>query len=374
MRIRTRLTIVTALDMKTPQAPVVRIRSISRALNQTGLVDCSVLSLGPQGSMSSRRLSRAIPYSMRWRADAVKKLWRRLGAEQVDVVMLVDRDAILSCIYSIACKLRHVRIVSEVTEFPDAMDGRTVKIRVKAMAYWRALRMSHGVIAISDPIAAEIRSRLRVEPLILPAFVDCEQFRPRVDRPDGAVEIGYAGSLVETKDGPRALIRAFVRAKSSARVPLRLTLVVGGHSVDDRAEVMELVAALGVADSVSVAGPYPVESMPEVLRKFDILVLPRPESRQAHGGFPTKLGEYLATGVPVVATRVGPVELFLKDRVSAFLVAPSQEDELVSALDELAHAPVVRHEVGAAGRDAAKQALDVRVHAKRLAEFLGGIR
>ena len=48
----------------------------------------------------------------------------------------------------------------------------------------------------------------------------------------------------------------------------------------------------------------------------------RPDSRQARGGFPTKLGEYLATGKPVCVTKVGEITVYLEDNVSAFLAEP----------------------------------------------------
>ena len=49
-----------------------------------------------------------------------------------------------------------------------------------------------------------------------------------------------------------------------------------------------------------------------------MLVLARPDNIQAKGGFPTKLGEYLATGNPVVVTKVGEIPNYLIDGVNAF--------------------------------------------------------
>lgn len=59
--------------------------------------------------------------------------------------------------------------------------------------------------------------------------------------------------------------------------------------------------------------------MPQMLKNAEALVLDRPNSLQAQYGFPTKLGEYLLTGNPVVVTKVGDIPLYLKDGVSALL-------------------------------------------------------
>ena len=59
--------------------------------------------------------------------------------------------------------------------------------------------------------------------------------------------------------------------------------------------------------------------MPKYLCNAKLLALARPDSIQAQGGFPTKLGEYLATGRPVVVTKVGEIPDYLEDGVNAFL-------------------------------------------------------
>ncbi len=53
------------------------------------------------------------------------------------------------------------------------------------------------------------------------------------------------------------------------------------------------------------------------------MFLPVNQSLQADYGFSTKLGEYLATGRPVVSTKVGEIEKYLIDRKNAFLCEPN---------------------------------------------------
>lgn len=77
--------------------------------------------------------------------------------------------------------------------------------------------------------------------------------------------------------------------------------------------------------------------MTEVFMGSKLFVFSRPPSLQATYGFSTKLGEYLATGKPVVATRIGEIEVFLKDRHNAFLCDPdvdSISDAICEVLDD----------------------------------------
>ena len=68
--------------------------------------------------------------------------------------------------------------------------------------------------------------------------------------------------------------------------------------------------------------------VPQLLMDSEVLALDRPNSIQAQCGFPTKLGEYLLTGNPVVVTKVGDIPLFLEDGVSALLAEKRNAENL----------------------------------------------
>jgi glycosyltransferase involved in cell wall biosynthesis len=66
-----------------------------------------------------------------------------------------------------------------------------------------------------------------------------------------------------------------------------------------------LIKNLNQESQIKHVSPVDRELIPAVLKNAELAVLPRPDSRQARGGFPTKLGEYLASGTPVCVTSVG---------------------------------------------------------------------
>jgi glycosyltransferase involved in cell wall biosynthesis len=86
--------------------------------------------------------------------------------------------------------------------------------------------------------------------------------------------------------------------------------------------------------------------------------LPRPSSEQAHYGFPTKLGEYLATGNPVCCTKVGEIDTYLKDRYSVYFTNPGSVEDLVSTIEEIIANPEKAAKVGHNGKIAAMENFD----------------
>ena len=100
------------------------------------------------------------------------------------------------------------------------------------------------------------------------------------------------------------------------------------------------------------------------------MALSRPDSHQAQGGFPTKLGEYLATGNPVCVTSVGEIPDYLKDNLSAFMARPGDVDSFADALDRAVCDETNAKKVGVNGRKVAEECFNDEIQAKKLSEFL----
>jgi glycosyltransferase involved in cell wall biosynthesis len=82
------------------------------------------------------------------------------------------------------------------------------------------------------------------------------------------------------------------------------------------------VKILNLSNTISFLGKKNSEEIPAILLESDLLVLARPDNSQAKAGFPTKLGEYLASGKPVVITTTGEIPKYLRHNESAYLAIP----------------------------------------------------
>jgi glycosyltransferase involved in cell wall biosynthesis len=229
------------------------------------------------------------------------------------------------------------------------------------------------VVAISRYLESYARNHLRprAEAVIVPIMVDCDDFRfdeAPVEHPRRVV---YIGMLNERKDGVATLMRAFARlAPDFPDVNLRLV----GDSDDARfskvAEFGELAEELGVGSRVEFTGQVPRAEIPRHLREASVLVLARPSSQQADAGFPTKLGEYLASGRPTIVTRTSDIAEYLTDGESAYLLPPGDLDALAERLRAVLADLGAASAVGASGRRVAEEHFDYRVTGRALAEAL----
>jgi glycosyltransferase involved in cell wall biosynthesis len=222
----------------------------------------------------------------------------------------------------------------------------------------RMLGSVAAIVCVSDSLAERTRARLpgrlaeRVR--VVRNGIDCERFRPAPDDTDDAsasrpLRVVFVGRMVAEK-GPDVLIRA---AGLLARSDLEY-LLVGSRGFARDAPLSpyehELRTLAGRAITASGAAirfePFVDRSaLPELLRSADLVVVP---SRWAEPSGLTA-AEALATGLPVIASRVGG----LPDVVgpAGVLIAPDDPAALAQAIATLADDPDVRRRMSQGARE-----------------------
>jgi sugar transferase (PEP-CTERM/EpsH1 system associated) len=173
--------------------------------------------------------------------------------------------------------------------------------------------------------------------------VDVERFRPADRRAGNPVVIGSVSRMQEVKD-PVTLARAFVQLRKRG-VAARLVLVGDGPLLAEVRRVLDEGDATGDA---TLAGSR--DDVADLLRSFDIFAL----SSRVEGISNTIL-EAMASGLPVVATRVGGNEELVEDGVTGTLVPPRDPDALAEALARYVSDAGLRSEQGLRARARAEK-------------------
>ena len=165
--------------------------------------------------------------------------------------------------------------------------------------------------------------------------------RLRLGLPGDSVVIGTVGRLDPVKD-QAALVRAF--ATVAASHPDALLVIAGDGPC--RAALGRLVEELGIAARVRLLGDR--TDVPAVLAAMDVFVLP-----SIAEGISNTILEAMASGLPVVATRVGGSPELIEDGVSGTLVPAQDPAALASALGVYLDEPGMRAVHGKAARERA---------------------
>ena len=147
----------------------------------------------------------------------------------------------------------------------------------------------------------------------------------------------FVGRLDPVK-GLRVLMEAFEAAR--AEIPeITLSIIGDGR---DRSFVVAEAKRIG---GIGVLGYRSQDYVAEKLSQSDVLVLP-----SFAEGVPVALMEAMASGRPVIATRVGGVQELVEDGISGCVVAPGDVTGLTEAMVKMADDPLLRRAMGEAGR------------------------
>jgi glycosyltransferase involved in cell wall biosynthesis len=181
--------------------------------------------------------------------------------------------------------------------------------------------------------------------------------------------ITYLGELNDKKDGVDILIKAF--AKVIQKYPgYYLNLYGEAENKELKDKYEKDILNYGIEENVVFRGSVDRNTIPNSLIESTVLVLPRPDSIQARNGFPTKLGEYLATGNPVVVTSVGEIPNYLIDKKSAFMAIPGSVENLAEKICEVLNNLEFAKKVGLNGQIVAEKHFNKNDQTKKIIEFI----
>jgi len=182
----------------------------------------------------------------------------------------------------------------------------------------------------------------------LPNGVDTERFRPQRVR-DGALRtkfgiaaqtplVGFIGRL-STEKGPDLFLRMALSVR--AQVPSAEFVLVGDGAM--LKQLQTFAKRFGLADAVHFAGSQ--SDMPAVLNELDVVV-----SSSHSEAMPLAVMEAMASGVPVVACKVGGIPDLVAHGVTGWLVDAGDVETLATRVGELLDDDALRSAAGAAAR------------------------
>ena len=222
------------------------------------------------------------------------------------------------------------------------------------------------VVAISrdnrSVIESEVGSRASGKVEVIHCGIDRGVFTQAERSPGGPLRIVAVGTLHEVK-GQRYLIDA-CRLLKERGVPFSCRIIGDGPDHEALASAIE---GAGLSDDVTLVGRVTSDAVADELRAADVLAAPSvPTSGGKREGIPVVLMEAMASGLPVVASRLSGIPELVTDGVDGLLVPAGDASALADALATLAASPETRTRFGLAGRQTIAREFDVEVNASRL--------
>lgn len=215
-------------------------------------------------------------------------------------------------------------------------------------------------VVVANRFLREEVARVGVQAMVIPTSIDTERWSPGGVEGDGPLAdrrfvIGWIGS-----PGTTGYLEALAPALS--RVSREMPCVL--RAVGAYAGLAQKLSSTAPDLEVETL-PWTVENEVAAVRGFDVGVMPLSDDRWSRGKSATKLLQYMACGIPAVASPVGANADIIKDGVNGLLAGNTEA--WVGGLLRLARDPRLRVRLGREGRATIVAEYDVRVSAPRLA-------
>ncbi|NUM43960.1 MAG: glycosyltransferase family 4 protein [Anaerolineales bacterium] len=217
------------------------------------------------------------------------------------------------------------------------------------------MRHAALVVAGNAYLAARAEQAGAKQVEILPSVVDTSRYAPTSPSHSNSFTIGWIGAPVTA---PYLQQIQPALAEICANGAARVILVGSGHVTLPGVplEIRPWTEATEVAD----------------IQQFDVGIMPLPDEPFERGKCGYKLIQYMACGLPVVASPVGVNQQIVEPGLNGFLA--TSPEEWVTALQTLRTSPSLRTQMGLAGRVKTEQFYSLQANAPKLLNLLQNVK
>jgi glycosyltransferase involved in cell wall biosynthesis len=264
------------------------------------------------------------------------KIYKRIISEYKDVLAIFcynfHANPLLSLIrYG---KRHNIAVIADCTEWHTVNHLGLFKRAIKYYDITKRIKYAHykcdGIIAISNYFKELYQSSTRV--VVVPPLVDKEAAKwnsePKSFRGTEVKRFVYAGRMGIGKDSIGACLVSF-----SKFIDNKFTIDIIGVTKDEYLAKnpghASLIEKLG--RKVCFYGMLPHEKTLDFVKKAHFSLLIREHNRKNDSGFPTKLGESITCGTPVIATDFSDVRQYVEKYQLGILI--DTVDDIYSGLE-----------------------------------------
>lgn len=207
------------------------------------------------------------------------------------------------------------------------------------------IKHAHHVITCT-PHLDEFVKKYNSHTTDISSTVDTERYIPTNNYTEkNPIVLGWSGSITTSK---YFYLLQDVLIELSKKYPIKV-IVMGNPNIQVDGINIE---AINWSEEVELP----------TLQKFDIGLYPLPNEEWVLGKSGLKAIQYMALGIPTIATALGANFRVIENNVSGILV--NTDEEWISALSKLIEYPALREKIGKAGREKIEKEFSIKANKK----------
>lgn len=258
-----------------------------------------------------------------------------INTHKVDAVLTNARYDRFNKLVDI-CKKNNLKIYVESCEWYDSTSFKLGKLDPRFWANEKMIRVgfkkANGFISISQFLDQHNKS-FGVNSVRIPTILDVKNTDWKKENKNMKIQLVYAGSLGKSKELLGPIIRVLATHKD---IRDKIIFHIYGPSKEIVSKNIKNKDILKkVEECVKIHGRVPQTQIPEIMKNADFVFFMRPYRKSSQAGFPTKLGESMAVGTPIITNNTGDISMYLNTGENGFIIPSLVENDLYQTLKKI---------------------------------------
>lgn len=191
-----------------------------------------------------------------------------------------------------------------------------------------------GIIAIST-FLYDYYEKSRVKRIVqIPPLVDKNETKWKMETVETAkdyIKMIYAGSTSDLKDNLLLVLESLVGYKDKIRMT-----IVGVEKASVMPMIVDKAVQRYIDEYVEFCGKIPHIDCLKRIKESDFQIFIRPDNLVTRAGFPTKLGESFACGIPVITNCSSNISDYMVEGKNGFIVKEISVEGIQEVLEKIA--------------------------------------
>ena len=248
------------------------------------------------------------------------------------VILYGDNPFVVNMFYWIYCKFTRKRFIGDRSELPSVKVQRS---KLKLCVYGIKQKMFDGMIIMTKQLMQFYRQYSNNDDFVffLPMTIDPSRFdgieKNNPEKPYIAVVFG-----THNRDGLLESLKSF-DLYCKKRGLYDICLIGDYENMPNKKELDMQICSSEFKGRIHILGKQPNHKVPDILYNASILLTT--PNFYISGGFPTKLGEYMLSGIPIVATKTSELIDYIVPDTDMLLSNPGDFESISDNMLRIEH-------------------------------------
>jgi len=259
------------------------------------------------------------------------------------------------------------RLIIEENEYPKVLKRTNNKVLLKIN--FLSYKKCDGMLVITEELESYYKSMKSKDVHVLPMTVDTSRFKKmegNVIETNYFIYVGGGGGF--KRDGVFDIVKGF--AIFQKNYPEYNLLLIGPYNPKDEniQAIIQFIDNNNLSGNITLTGPKSTNEIPSYLSHAKGIIMAPPKNFVS-GGFPTKLGEFLMSGTPVITTAVSDIPKYLNSS-NSYIIKKNNPQGIAISMEKIIQDEVQADKIGLKGKETAFIHFNAETYLNDLMTFL----